>query len=426
MSNNKPKVIVVGGGASGMMAAGKAAENGALVTLIEKNNILGKKILISGKGRCNVTNSCELEEIIENFPGNGKFLYSSLFSFSNVDLINFLHNFGVKLKTERGGRIFPLSDSSRDIVEAFKKYLKQENVTIIKGVGVQDILAKNNKISGIILDNGKEILGEKVIIATGGASFPGTGSTGDGYRWAQKLGHKIIPIRASLIPLETNEDWIKELQGLSLRNVKILLKTERAKKLAEGFGEMLFTHFGVSGPVILTISRKAVDYWEKNSKHLILSIDLKPALTFEQLDNRLQREIEKFSNKYIKNSLGDLLPRKLIPVIIKLSGIEPDKTMHQMTKEERKNLINILKGFDLTVTRPRPLTEAIVTAGGVDVKEVNPQTMESKLVEGLYFAGEVLDIDGLTGGYNLQAAFSTGYVAGDAASKINKLDYWKT
>ncbi|KJS82749.1 MAG: FAD-dependent oxidoreductase [Peptococcaceae bacterium BICA1-8] len=414
-----PKIVVVGGGAGGMMAAGRAGQNGAAVTLIEKNKILGKKILISGKGRCNVTNDCEIEELISNFPGNGKFLYGPLYSFSNNDLINFFTKLGIKLKIERGGRVFPESDSSKDIVDALIKYLKQAKVNVLTGTDVKKIKIENNQVQGVLLENGTTISANRIIIATGGVSFPGTGSTGDGYHWAQNTGHTIIPLRPSLIPLEAEEEWVKELQGLSLKNVSVCIKTPKGKKIAEAFGEMIFTHFGVSGPIILTLSRKAVDYWQKTSEPLYLTIDLKPALSLEQLDNRLQRDIEKYSNKQLKNSLGDLLPSKMIQVIINKSQIETDKVMNQITKDERENLLKQLKGFEFKLTRPRPISEAIVTAGGVSVKEINPQTMESKLIKGLYFAGEVLDIDGITGGYNLQAAFSTGFVAGEAAAKIN-------
>lgn len=418
-NTRRPEIIVVGGGAGGMMAAGRAAEKGAIVTLVEKNKILGKKILISGKGRCNVTNISQIEDIINNFPGNGRFLYGPLYSFSNTDLLNFLKGFGVELKVERGGRVFPRSDSSRDIVEAFKKYLEQGKVKVITGVNVSNVLVnESNKVSGVLLSDGRSFYADRVIIATGGLSFPGTGSTGDGYTWAQNLGHNIVSLRPSLIPLEVEETWIKELQGLSLKNVAITIKTNKEKIIAEAFGEMLFTHYGVSGPIILTVSRYAVDYWLKNSQPLILSIDLKPALSWEQLDQRLIREIEKFSNKFFKNSLNELLPNKLIPVIIAKSKIPPDKKMNQVTKEERQSIIKALKALEFNLIRPRPVTEAIVTRGGVDLKEVNPKTMESKLVKGLYFVGEVLDIDGNTGGYNLQAAFSTGFVAGEAAAKV--------
>ncbi|NLW25144.1 MAG: NAD(P)/FAD-dependent oxidoreductase [Clostridia bacterium] len=416
---SKLKVVVVGGGAGGMMAAGKAAQNGASVLLIEKNKRLGKKILISGKGRCNLTNTANIEEIINNFPGNGKFLYSALTNFSNLDLMAFFKERGVELKIERGGRVFPNSDSSGEIVKALENYLAEQRVQILRGVSVVDIKTNGEKVEGVILADSREILGDRVIIATGGASFPGTGSTGDGYNLAQRLGHSIVPIRPSLIPLEVKEEWAKDLQGLSLKNVTVILQTTTGKKLAQAFGEMLFTHFGVSGPIILTISRKAVDYWQKNYLPLILKIDLKPALNKEKLDQRLQRDIVKFSNKQIKNGLGDLLPQRLIMPVINLAGINVDKVMHQITKEERRKIIDVLKGLQVTLIGSRPLNEAIVTAGGVNVKEVNPQTMESKLIKGLYFAGEVLDIDGLTGGYNLQAAFSTGYTAGNFASMLN-------
>ena len=416
---SKLKVVVVGGGAGGMMAAGKAAQNGASVLLIEKNKRLGKKILISGQGRCNLTNTANIEEIINNFPGNGKFLYSALTNFSNLDLMAFFKERGVELKIERGGRVFPNSDSSGEIVKALENYLAEQQVQILRGVSVVDIKTNGEKVEGVILADSREILGDRVIIATGGASFPGTGSTGDGYNLAQRLGHSIVPIRPSLIPLEVKEEWAKDLQGLSLKNVTVILQTTTGKKLAQAFGEMLFTHFGVSGPIILTISRKAVDYWQKNYLPLILKIDLKPALNKEKLDQRLQRDIVKFSNKQIKNGLGDLLPQRLIMPVINLAGINVDKVMHQITKEERRKIIDVLKGLQVTLIGSRPLNEAIVTAGGVNVKEVNPQTMESKLIKGLYFAGEVLDIDGLTGGYNLQAAFSTGYTAGNFASMLN-------
>lgn len=418
MVEEKLKVIVVGGGAGGMMAAGRAAQKGAFVTLFEKNRILGKKILISGKGRCNVTNVCDIEEIVSNFPGNGRFLYGPLNSFSNVDLINFFNNLDVELKRERGGRVFPQSDSSKEIVDALKKYLIGNKVKIQTGVSVREVLVKDHKVQGVLLENGHLYSGEKIIIATGGVSFPGTGSTGDGYLWAQKLGHTIIPLRPSLIPLEVEENWVKGLQGLSLKNVLVTIKTMKGNEIVKAFGEMLFTHYGVSGPIILTMSRYAVDYWQENAEPLTLTIDLKPALSPEQLDNRLQREIEKFSNKYLKNSLNELLPNKLIPIIINKSQIQPDKMMNQITKEERQYLVNSLKTLNFKILRARPITEAIVTAGGVNVREVNPQTMESKLIEGLYFVGEVLDLDGVTGGYNLQAAFSTGYVAGEAASQV--------
>lgn len=421
MDKFQEKVIVIGGGAAGMMAAGRAAEKGASVTLIERNKFLGKKILISGKGRCNVTNAGEIEDIIANFPSNGKFLYGPLYTFTNEDLMNFFKSFGVELKVERGNRVFPYSDSSKDIVDALAKYMKKYNVKVLNNKRVKNIMIdrKVKEVKGILLEDGQEILAKRIIVATGGCSYPGTGSTGDGYSWARDLGHTIITIRPGLIPLETKEPWVKSLQGLSLKNVNVSIKDKSGKTLTSAFGEMLFTHFGVSGPIILSISKWAVDYWLNNQENLTLTIDFKPALSVEQLDLRIQREIEKHSNKIFKNSLDDLLPQKIIPVIIELSQINPNKVMHQITKKERDKLTTLLKNFDLTIHKARPIAEAIVTAGGINVKEIDPQTMESKIIKGLFFAGEIIDIDGFTGGYNLQAAFSTGFVAGNNAALFN-------
>ena len=421
MEKSHEKIIVIGGGAAGMMAAGRAAQMGASVTLIERNKILGKKILISGKGRCNVTNAGEIEDLISSFPNNGKFLYGPFYTFTNQDLINFFQEHGVKLKVERGNRVFPVSDSSRDIVKALEKYMSQHQVKVLTNQRVKEILIDKDakQVKGVLLEDGQEILAKRIIVATGGCSFPGTGSTGDGYSWAKKLGHNIKTIRPGLIPLETREPWVKSLQGLSLRNVNVAIKEKNGKVLTSLFGEMLFTHFGVSGPIILSMSKWAVDYWLKNQKDLILTIDFKPALSNEQLDLRLQREIEKHSNKIFRNSLNDLLPRKIIPIFIELSQIDPEKVMHQLTRKEREKLTSLLKNFELTIHKPRPIAEAIVTAGGVNVKEIDPQTMESKIIKGLFFAGEIIDIDGFTGGYNLQAAFSTGFVAGNNASLFN-------
>jgi predicted Rossmann fold flavoprotein len=421
MEKSHEKIIVIGGGAAGMMAAGRAAQMGASVTLIERNKILGKKILISGKGRCNVTNAGEIEDLIASFPNNGKFLYGPFYTFTNQDLINFFQEHGVKLKVERGNRVFPVSDSSRDIVKALEKYMSQHQVKVLTNQRVKEILIDKDakQVKGVLLEDGQEILAKRIIVATGGCSFPGTGSTGDGYSWAKKLGHNIKTIRPGLIPLETREPWVKSLQGLSLRNVNVAIKEKNGKVLTSLFGEMLFTHFGVSGPIILSMSKWAVDYWLKNQKDLILTIDFKPALSNEQLDLRLQREIEKHSKKIFRNSLNDLLPRKIIPIFIELSQIDPEKVMHQLTRKEREKLTSLLKNFELTIHKPRPIAEAIVTAGGVNVKEIDPQTMESKIIKGLFFAGEIIDIDGFTGGYNLQAAFSTGFVAGNNASLFN-------
>lgn len=421
MDKLQEKVIVIGGGAAGMMAAGRAAENGAAVTLIERNKFLGKKILISGKGRCNVTNAGEIEDIIANFPTNGKFLYGPLYTFTNQDLMDFFKSYGVKLKVERGNRVFPISDSSRDIVSALEKYMNKNQVKVLNNQRVKNIIfdKEAKTVKGVLLEDGQELLAQRIIVSTGGRSFPGTGSTGDGYSWAQKLGHSIKTIRPGLIPLETKEPWVKSLQGLSLKNVDVAIKDQDGKILTSAFGEMLFTHFGVSGPIILSISKWAVDYWLNHKKELVLTIDFKPALSLEQLDLRMQREIEKHSNKIFKNSLDDLLPQKIIPVMIELSQIDPNKVMHQITKKERDKLTSLLKNFELTINKARPIAEAIVTAGGINVKEIDPQTMESKLIKGLFFAGEIIDIDGFTGGYNLQAAFSTGFVAGNSASLFN-------
>ncbi|MFZ5946321.1 MAG: NAD(P)/FAD-dependent oxidoreductase [Bacillota bacterium] len=410
------RVIVVGGGAAGMMAAGRAAQKNGQVILLEKNKMLGKKILISGKGRCNITNNTDIDGLLNNFPGNSRFLRGPFHTFSNIDLMNFFENYGVKLKVERGGRVFPESDDSANVIKALERYMQEGNVDIQTQANVREVYVQEGGSFKVALENGKVYISDKLIITTGGLSYPKTGSTGDGQKWAKKLGHSIVPMRPSLVPLVTKENWIQELQGLSLKNVKVEIATKEKKKLAEDFGEMLFTHFGVSGPIILTVSRAVVDHFQQKKEPLFLHLDLKPALTEKQLDARLQRDIQQFTNKQLKNSLGQLLPSKLIPVIIKRANIEAEKVMHQITKEERKELVSLLKDFTLTIEGARPVEEAIVTAGGIDVKEINPKTMESKLIPNLFFAGEVLDIDGYTGGFNLQAAFSTGYLAGQAAA----------
>lgn len=406
---DRRKIIVIGAGAAGMMAAGRAAFNGNEVILIEKNNILGKKILISGKGRCNITNNTDIDGLIENIPGNGRFLYSSFYTFSNRDIIDFFEENGLKTKVERGQRIFPVSDKAKDVVVALEKYLKKGKVKILLKVSVNKIKTKSGKVYSVILENGEEILCDGVIICTGGISYKGTGSTGDGYKFAKNLGHTVKTLRPSLVPLVAKENFLKELQGLSLKNVAIKIINKDNKKIYDDFGEMIFTHFGVSGPIILSASRHILDYEYKDVK---LLIDLKPALSEEKLDERLRRDFEKFTRKQFKNSLGELLPQKMIPVVIKLSGILPEKFVNQITKEERKKLVQLLKGIEITITGSRPIEEAIVTVGGVSTEEINPSTMESKLVKGLYFAGEVIDLDGYTGGFNLTIAFSTGYLAG--------------
>ena len=410
------RVIVIGGGASGMMAAITAAENGAEVILLEKNDRLGKKILITGKGRCNVTTDKDTDEIIRSFVHNGKFLYTALSSFSNQQVKYFFEEAGVPLKVERGERVFPVSDQSKDIVNALRRKMQEAGVDVWLNATVKEVLVEDGRVSGVQLVNGQKLLADHVIVATGGASYPGTGTTGDGYHFARKTGHTVVNLRPSLIPLECAEGYVKALQGLSLKNVNFTIETSQGKKLIQDFGEMLFTHFGISGPIVLSCSYKAVDYWQKNKEPLTGIIDFKPAVSPETLDARILRDIEEQKNKQLKNALHGLMPGKLIPVFIQKSGISPDKAMHQITREERQKMVELLKNFRFTITKARPIEEAIVTAGGVSVKEVSPKTMESKLVPGLYFTGEVLDIDGMTGGFNLQAAFSTGYLAGTACT----------
>jgi len=405
----KKKIVVIGAGPAGIMAAGKAAENGNQVILVEKNNRIGRKILISGKGRCNITNNTDIEGLIENTPGNGCFLYSAFYTFSNTDLIDFFNKYGLKTKVERGGRVFPVSDNAKDVVDTLNAFLKKKRVDLWLNSPVEKILTEDKKVTGIMLKSGKIISCDMVVLATGGASYPGTGSTGDGYKMAKELGHTIVPLKPSLVPLITKEEWVKDLQGLSLKNVSITLVGNKGKKIYSDFGEMLFTHFGVSGPIILSASRHILDYDYKGVK---LIIDLKPALAEEKLDERIQRDFLKFSRKQFKNSLDELLPQKLIPVIVRLSKIDSAKTVNQITKEERRFLVKLLKNLTLTINGARPIEEAIVTSGGVSVDEINPSTMESKLIKGLFFAGEVIDLDAYTGGFNLTIAFSTGYLAG--------------
>ena len=410
------KVVVVGGGPAGMMAAITAAENKNEVILIEKMNSLGKKLLITGKGRCNITSGLDISEFIKNTPGNGRFLYSSFQNFTNQDIIEFLNKQGLKVKEERGNRIFPQSDRSLDVLNCFQKRLNQLKIKILYNTKVEKIIVNEEKRVIGVQTNKEEIKADKVILATGGKSYPGTGSTGDGYKIAKDLGHTITDIKPSLVPLEAYEqDICKDLQGLSLRNVRIKI-THDTKIIYEDFGEMLFTHFGVSGPIILSGSAHLVRY--KNIEDLLksgnikLHLDLKPALTPEKLDERILRDFEEMKNKNFKNSLDKLLPQKMIDSIIDLSGINPDKKVNEITKKERANLVNILKDFKLTIKDFRPIEEAIITSGGISTKEVNPKTMESKLVQGLYFAGEILDVDAYTGGFNLQIAYSTGVSAG--------------
>lgn len=411
------KVVVVGGGPAGMMAAITAArQNKNEVILIEKMNSLGKKLLITGKGRCNITSSLDISEFIKNTPGNGRFLYSSFQNFTNKDIIEFLEKQGLKVKEERGNRIFPVTNRSLDVLNCFIKKLDELKVKILYNTKVEKIITDNSKKVVEVQTNKEIIKADKVILATGGKSYPSTGSTGDGYKLAKELGHTITNIKPSLVPLVTYEQNIcKDLQGLSLRNVKIKIMADN-KIIYEDFGEMLFTHFGVSGPIILSGSAHLVRY--KNienllqNRNIVLHIDLKPALSIEKLDERILRDFEELKNKNFKNSLDKLLPQKMIDTIIDLSGINPDKKVNEITKKERTKLVNILKDFKLTIKDFRPIEEAIITSGGISTKEVNPKTMESKIVNGLYFAGEILDVDAYTGGFNLQIAYSTGVAAG--------------
>ncbi|MGI6527669.1 MAG: NAD(P)/FAD-dependent oxidoreductase [Caldicoprobacterales bacterium] len=402
------EIIVIGGGPAGMMAASTAGSRGLPVTLLEKNQKLGKKLYLTGKGRCNITNNADMEEFIANVPTNAKFLYSAFYTFTNQDLLTLLSQLGLKTKVERGNRVFPASDKSSDVIRALEKHLENNRVRRLTGEA-DEITAENNQITGVRLKDGRVFPCSSIIVATGGISYPSTGSTGDGYRFAGKLGHTIIPPKPSLVPLETVEDWPKQAQGLSLRNCSITVVDQGGRKVFEEFGEMVFTHYGVSGPVILSAS----SYMGKMEPgEYTIRIDLKPALTDEQLDARLQRDFLKFARKNFSNSLDELLPKKIIPVIIQLSKIAPEKPVHQITKEERHSLVSLMKGLELTVKEYRPIEEAIITSGGISVKEIDPGTMESKLVKGLFFAGEVIDVDAYTGGFNLQIAFSTGYLAG--------------
>lgn len=406
------KVVVIGGGPAGMMAAITARKNGNEVILLEKMRSVGSKLAITGKGRCNITNNIDINDFIKNIPGNGKFLYSVFSKYSNVDLVNFMNELGIKTKVERGNRVFPKSDDALEIVNKLKQELDKLGVKLIVTAEVKSINVENGKVVSVVTDKNVYEC-DKVILATGGKSYPATGSTGDGYLIAQRLGHTYIEPKGSLVPLETYENY--DLQGLSLKNVSIIVKNG-SKKVYDDFGEMLFTHYGVSGPIILSASShilrvKNIDQ-ALASKNIMLEIDLKPALTEEKLELRIQRDFEKFTKKQFKNSLNDLLPSKLIPVVIELSKISPEKQVDQISKLEIKTLVQILKHFKLTIKKFRPVTEAIVTAGGINTKEINATTMESKIVSGLYFAGEVIDVDAYTGGFNLQIAFSTGYVSG--------------
>lgn len=419
------KVIIIGGGAAGMLAAissSKSKDNEVII--LEKMDMLGKKILITGKGRCNITSSIPIDDFIKNVPGNGKFLYSAFNNFTNKDILEILRKEGLETKVERGNRIFPITDRAQDVQKALIKVVKKLGVKIIINCRVNKILIENNeKVYGVLVNidgKEKEIKADKIILATGGKSYPGTGSTGDGYKMAEEIGHTIVKIRPSLVPLTVHENSLKlckNMQGLSLKNVGIkFIDLEKNKTVYEDFGEMLFTHFGVSGPTILSASAhllryKNIDELLKNKK-IALKIDLKPALTDKKLDDRILRDFREEKNKEYKNCLNKLLPKKMIETIIKLSQINPAKKVNEITKEERKKIVTILKGLEIYIKDFRPIDEAIITSGGIKISEINPKTMESKLVKGLYFAGEIIDVDAYTGGFNLQIAYSTGFTAG--------------
>ena len=405
------KVIVIGGGAAGMMAAIAAAEHGHHVLLLEKNEKLGKKIYITGKGRCNVTNACEMDKLFENMVSNPKFMYSAFYDYTNMQVMELLQEAGCPLKTERGERVFPVSDHSSDIIAAFERILRKRNVNIQLHTTVQSIRTQDGHVTGVLLSDGRKQDADAVVVATGGLSYPTTGSTGDGYRMAQELGHTMKECTPALVPMKIREEWCRQLQGLSLKNVTLTMLCGR-KLIYEGFGEMLFTHFGISGPLVLSASSF---YGKcKDKSQVSVRIDLKPALSEEQLDKRILRDFEQNPNKQFKNVIGSLYPAKLVPVMIALSGIDGDKKIHEITKEERKNLLDVTKHLTMQVDGLRDYNEAIITQGGIRVKEVNPSTLESRLVSGLYFAGEVLDLDALTGGFNLQIAWSTGHLAGSS------------
>lgn len=403
------KVVVIGAGAAGMVAAATAANRGLDVTLLEKNHRVGRKLLITGKGRCNITNDCEIEELIENVPTNGKFLYSAFYTFTNTDVIEMFNKLGVATKTERGKRVFPESDKAHDIVNALEKMIKKEKVKLILNAKVDKIISKDGKVEKVILSDKKEIKCDAVIVATGGLSYPLTGSTGDGYKFAKSQGHTVVDTKPSLIGIEVQEKYVSDLAKLSLRNIAISVYNSKNKKVYDDFGELEFTKYGLDGPTIKSASCRMKDTTKENYR---IVVDLKPALDEEKLDKRVQKDFQKYTNKKFEKALDDLLPKKLIPIIINLSEIDKDTVVHQISREQRKHLVHLLKNLSFTVKRYRPIEEAIVTSGGVKVSEINSSTMESKLVEGLFFAGEVIDVDAYTGGFNLQIAFSTGYLAG--------------
>lgn len=410
------KVLIVGGGAAGMMAAIAAAGNGHEVHVYEKNEKLGKKLFITGKGRCNLTNACDMDTLFASVVSNPKFLYSAFYGFTNEQTMAFFENLGLRIKVERGNRVFPVSDHSSDVIRVLEKEMERLGVQVHLHSEVKEVLTAENVFSGILLGNGKKTQGDACVIATGGLSYPSTGSTGDGYRFAENLGHRVAELSPSLVPMEVKEWYAKELQGLSLRNVTATVYDGK-KKLYEEFGEMLFTHYGVSGPIILSASSvvgKKLGTKKGQKKELVLKLDLKPALSMEQLDQRVLRDFEEQKNKQFKNAVDKLFPAKLKPVMIELSGIFPEKKVNEISKEERHRFVELIKNFRMTLTGRRGFQEAIITRGGVSVKDVDPGTMESRHVKNLYFAGEVLDLDAVTGGFNLQIAWSTGYAAGNS------------
>ena len=409
-------VLIVGGGAAGMMAAVFAARAGAEVILLEKNGRLGRKLFITGKGRCNLTNSADVEDLFPAVVSNSKFLYSGFYSFTNGQVIEFFEDLGVKTKVERGGRVFPASDHSSDVIRALEREMDRLGVDVHLNAEVKELILEDGRACGVRTADGKAVRGGAVIVATGGISYPSTGSTGDGYRFAKAAGHKVTELSPSLVPMEVKEWYARELMGLSLRNIEIRV-TDGKKTLYQEFGEMLFTHYGVTGPVILSAS--SIVGKRLKERELTLHIDLKPALTEEQLDRRVLREFEANHNRQFKNAVDSLFPAKLKPVIVELSEIPEEKKVHEITKEERRRFVRLIKDFTMTLTALRGYSEAIITKGGVAVKEIDPGTMESKKIKGLYFAGEVLDLDAVTGGYNLQIAWSTGYLAGTDAGMLS-------
>ena len=407
---SEKRVIVIGGGAAGLMAAGFAAQNGAKVTVFEKMHRVGRKIMITGKGRCNLANECDVETFMQNVPVNNKFLYSAIYNFTPYDIIDFFNNLGLQTKTERGNRVYPISEKAVEVVDTMRNFALDNGAKIVNKE-VKSLLVENGVLKGIKADT--DYYADSVIVATGGASYPLTGSTGDGYKFAKSVGHTVIPIKPSLVPLESDDKFCKDMQGLSLRNVTLTVKNEDGKEIYKDFGEMLFTHFGISGPIVLSASCHMQNF---DSHSYTAYIDLKPALSEEQLDLRIQKDFKENINKAVSNSFSKLLPKKMIPVMLKRWGVPFEKKCNSITKEERKNLVNLLKNFSVSISKPRPVSEAIITSGGVKVTEINPKTMESKLMPNLYFAGEVIDVDAYTGGFNLIIAWATGRLSGESAA----------